>query len=370
MEPDTTRQSVKYLYIIIAVIAFVSAVTLYAMKDTLFTQVPKIVETEQVPLTEKKQLNQNIGDSLLRDKPKDLQDYFKAKIAKNENDSLSRAAIYFITHRFFDNGGDVYEIVDYIQSDSSLAFLEEAETVYPKIFTKILAREKLNKQERLLAYLAYLEILEKSGYADAAAYGTAASKYIELYDVEKSTKASQFGAAELNSFKGKSVQFAHAAQGEVETFISTNGVRDSDFSKDEMLVGMSQYAVALAFFKKYDISIDASYTYEEVFDFALNYATRNTLVLEAFTALNYNYALIIAGDASVEKSEKIGLGEIMKKTYQKTTYKKNGLIDKMMNGTALGYNVNGIYGAKTISKIIGYDAAFKEFMVIRGYKGE
>jgi hypothetical protein len=359
------------LLILIAAIAFGAFVYSYISMQQAepLAQVP-VPEVQQV-ITERKELNAKIGDSLLRDEPEDLQNYFSEKVANNVKDNFSKAAIYFITHRYFDNGGNIYEIVDYIEKDANLAFLTGASDIYPDIFKKIEQRQTLTKDERLLAYLAYIEMLQKSGYADAAAYGTAAAKYIELYDIKvASLKKGAQVPAEVGAFKEKALTFAAAAQPLVESFRDAMGEAGEDISKDDMLVGLSQYAVTLAFFKKHNIAFDSKYQYTDIFFFALQYATRHDLVLKPFTALNYDYALIMAGDDTKESIEAVGLGKILSDVYKKTEYKKNGLIDRMINGNAKGYNATGIYGKETMNKIIAHDTVFKAFMEARGYSAK
>lgn len=360
-----------YLITLLLVVgAFGGFAYLYSQMQTSEPVADSSAPAVQNIIAERKELNAKIGDSLLRNEPEDLQNYFSEKVAQNVKDNFSKAAIYFITHRYFDNGGDIYEIVDYINNDPNLVFLTEAETIYPAIFSKIAGREKLTKDERLLAYLAYIEMLQKSGYADAAAYGTAAAKYIELYDLKMAALAGKPASAEVHLMKEKAVAFASTARPLVEGFRDVMGESGEDISKDDMLVGLSQYAVTLAFFKKHNIAFPVKYQYQDIFFFALQYATRHELVLKPFTALNFNYALIVAGDDTKESITGVGLGTILSGVYKKTEYKKNGLIDRMVHGDAKGYNTTGIYGKATMNKIIAHDAVFKAFMEARGYSAK
>ena len=120
--------------------------------------------------------------SLLGGDPKKLQNLFLEDIKNGKNDKFTKSAAYFITHRFFDNGGNIYEIYDYINAHPELAFLKEAEKIYPNIFDQIHKRTlpSIYVDRSYYAYLAYVEILNKHGYSDIAALGTAANQYAKL----------------------------------------------------------------------------------------------------------------------------------------------------------------------------------------------
>lgn len=322
--------------------------------------------TEKVKTqTEGEVLKENIANSLTNNQPEKLQNFFIQKVAKNEKDNLSKAAIYFITHRYFDNGGNIQEIVDYVNNNPEVVFLKDARNIYPEIFKKIETRTKLTKKEGLLAYLAYLEILKNQGYADAASFGTAASRYAEQYHLGRLAKKPE---TDIEIYKSKSVIFSTESKKIIEGYMEGTYTMGENYSKDDMLVGLNQYALTLALYKADNIAFESKYTYKEVFDFALNYAVTNNLLLIGFTALNYDYALLIAGDLNEESAQKVGLGYLLKKLYKSTTYKPNSLTDKMVNGTKRGSNVNGVYGTNTINKIMESDPEFKTFMLERGYK--
>ena len=113
--------------------------------------------------------------------PKPLQNLFAEKVKKGVNDSDTKSAVYWITHRYFDNGGDIYEIYDFVESHPEVVFLKEAEKVYPTIFADIKERKVGNyTRDSLLALMAYYEVIDRYGYADIAVWGMAANKFAEL----------------------------------------------------------------------------------------------------------------------------------------------------------------------------------------------
>lgn len=316
-------------------------------------------------IEERREINQKIGDSLIRQDPNNLQEYFLNDVKKGENNPLSKAAIYFITHRFFDNGGNINEIKSYVNNNPELSFLSNAKNIYPEIFAKLDNGEKITKTESLLAYLAYLEALSNAGYADMAAYSTASAKYAELYYFDSLNGEPE---EKIKMYKEKSVAFAELSKPMVERTIEEGKYFEEQYSMDDVLVGLTQYGHALAFFKKFKVNYNSKYTFEQVFDFAIYYSSTNRLVLDPFTRLSYAYTLVFTDSISAEKIQKVGLGSTFKTTFRKLDYVKEGIVDKLINGNKKGYNPDGIFGQNTITKISEYDKDFKEFLVARNYE--
>ena len=110
---------------------------------------------------EQKERSKAYFDSLLSNNPKELQNFFLNDIRNGVNDKYTKSDIYFITHRFFDNGGNIYEIYDYVEANPELTFLKEAENIYPGIF-KLIKERKLEPyatDSGYYAYLAYVEVI-------------------------------------------------------------------------------------------------------------------------------------------------------------------------------------------------------------------
>src|ERR1035437_752403 len=119
---------------------------------------------------------------ILKNNPAPLQNSLVADLQVGANDKYTKSDAYFVTHRFFDNNGNVYEIYEYVNSHPELAFLKEAEAIYPAIFKQIQngTLPKTFVDRSYYAYLAYVEVLYKHGYTDIAAEGTLANEYAKL----------------------------------------------------------------------------------------------------------------------------------------------------------------------------------------------
>lgn len=311
-----------------------------------------------------KKVSEGVVESIRRNNPEPLQEYFLEQVKKGDKSSLSKTAIYFITHRFFDNEGDMSEIITYIDEHPELSFLQKAETIYPQTFAKVKAGTG-GTTDNLLAYLAYLEILDREGYADVATLATASAKYIELYHQRQRALSGTDPYAA--GFIKKATYFADAAEPKITELIATNGIVAEEFSKDDVLVGMNQYGVTLAFFKKYSIPHKNAHSYIDVLRFANTYAREHNLMLKQFAALNFHYALFITGELSKEYAEEIRLGEILLRDYPKKQYSKGKFIDKIISGERIGFNKEGMYGKKFINSILPLDPTLKTYLLERGY---
>ena len=68
--------------------------------------------------------------SVLHNSPEALQNSFSDDVKNGVNDQYTKADAYWITHRYSDTLGNIYEIYDYIQSRPHLAFIQtEAEVM-------------------------------------------------------------------------------------------------------------------------------------------------------------------------------------------------------------------------------------------------
>lgn len=231
--------------------------------------------------------------SHLRNSPTALQDLFLDDIRNGVNDKVTRSAIYFITHRFFDNGGNIYEVYDYIEAHPELEFLKEAEKIYPKWFGQLKRNEipKVYTDRSLYIYLAYVEVLEKHGYADVAAVATAANQYIKTayfnttIAKEMSKEAGQYRSYFAKRDAKKGGEFLKRASQDVADLMDGK-LTESDVMPRDILVGLNQYAAALRYLEALDRDVSASpKSAKEIFEYTMEYAYRNVPALHHFTSL-------------------------------------------------------------------------------------
>jgi hypothetical protein len=231
--------------------------------------------------------------SHLRNSPTALQDLFLSDVRNGVNDKVTKSAIYFITHRFFDNGGNVYEIYDYIEAHPELSFLKEAEKIYPKWFGQLKRGEipRTHTDRSLYIYLAYVEVLEKHGYTDVAAVATAANQYVKTayfnttIAKEMPKKEGQYRSYFAKRDKKKGTEFLKRASQDVAA-IMDGRITEKDIAPRDILVGLNQYAAALRYLEAMKADISASpRSAGEIFEFTTEYAYRNVPALHHFTSL-------------------------------------------------------------------------------------
>ena len=197
-----------------------------------------------------------------------LLDSFDRDVRDGVNDESVKSRIYFVMNRYFRNGGNIYEIYDDVSSQENLGFLRQARMLYPTIFQMISDRElpRIASSGALLAYLAYLEALERNGYAGIALRGTAAHQYAQLAYVslrEPGILNPGINVTQNVMMKqNKALFFADAAQGDIVLIIE--GQADT-IPVHDRVVGLRHYAVALRYFGVMDIECHSPRTAREIF---------------------------------------------------------------------------------------------------------
>lgn len=232
--------------------------------------------------------------SLLQNNPTVLQNSFADDVKNGLNDKYTKSDAYFVTHRFFDNNGNIYEIYDYVNSHPELAFLKEAEGIYPGIFEQIKNKTlpATFVDRAVYAYLAYVEVLEKHGYTDIAAIGTAANQYAKTAYFAKTVSTEMTNKARVPSRvkyverdSNKAREFLNLAKGDVADILDGKITLD-DVPARDILVGLNQYAAALRYLDGLGVDISFSpKTSKEIFTFTMDYSYRFVPELNLFTSL-------------------------------------------------------------------------------------
>lgn len=247
--------------------------------------------------------------------PAPLQNFFVAKVKAGTNDDATKSAVYWITHRFFDNGGDIYEIYDFVNSNPELVFLKDAEKIYPDIFEKIRKKEVTNYSgDALLALLAYYEAIDRHGYANMGVWGIAANKYTEFAYYShnehlknpnaKYTKAAEDPRTNRVIWMNKAERFLEKANEHL--FMIAGNRRDvNDLANikmipDDLLVGLNQYASAVENMRAFGRVFDMPYSTREIYDFNERLAKSTVPRLYFFTNYLYATSLIYGGTATEE----------------------------------------------------------------------
>lgn len=330
-------------------------------------------------------------ESLIGNNPKPLQETFLADVKNGINDEFTRSDAYFLTHRYFDNGGNVYEIYDYVESHPELAFLKEAEDIYPNIFEQIRNKTLPSvpySTSSLYGVLAYLEVLDKHGYADVAALGTLANQYaktayfikkrFEGNDVNESMTASivNFNAKKAVFFALKTRESAMKLAGENDfslndlkgrpKFIERRELRD--ILAHNLLVGMNQYAAALRYLEAAgtDIAvIESDLNAAEIFAFDMTLSRQFVPELEIFTSLLNASTLSLVSPGSTD-ALRIALQPILEFDTNRT--KPEGIIIGIINAKDSKFDGLDIYSKINITTLGNLVPEFKEWLISNGWK--
>lgn len=278
------------------VVVVLGVVTLIVLCFAAFYYVKVVVPKSKIA-----KQNDAYRASLLQNNPVALQNVFAEDVKNGVNDAYTKSSAYFVTHRFFDNGGNIYEIYDYVNNHPELAFLKEAEDIYPTIFKQIKDRTLPSEpvDRAIYAYCAYLEILEKHGYADIATLATIANKYADTaYFAKTISKGMSEKAAisrthyeKRNIFK--SLKYAGLVKENVVDVLDGK-ITSSDIPARDVLVGLNQYAAALRYLEA--LGADVSFSpksAKEIFTFTMDYSRRYVPELSLFTSLLNASTLVI-----------------------------------------------------------------------------
>jgi hypothetical protein len=299
--------------------------------------------------------------SLVENNPKELQNFFTEEVKQGRNDELVKAAAYFITHRYFDSKGNIYELYAYSHSDPALSFLVKAEAIYPDIFNIIKNKglPETYSESGNYAYLAYLEVLANKGYADVAVFGTAANQYAKLaYIPLSSGNHTKQSTQNIN----KSLFFANKAKSDVATIVK--GAVTKPVYQSNIVVGLNQYAHALRYYKAMSVPFDSPVQPEEVFTFTTNYTTKYVPELYLFTSiLNTSSLVMVKADSSkIEEAVK----PVVLFDTKISKPRSYSVIDRIISSRT-GKEEEGIYSKKNIAIIAKASPSFKSWLVLNGW---
>lgn len=193
--------------------------------------------------------------------PKKIKNFFLKDIRNGVNDEYTRSVIFLIINRYITNGGNVYEISDYVESNYELSFLKEAEVIYPKVFEGLKKRNlQLTYSDRgMYVYLAYLETLVKNDYGNIAIYGTligqyAKSAYFKNMIVNEKLRGEaveypNYSQEEINNDTEKALVFIDKYRDTIVHSMNSTSSLNQVKSRD-LLEGVTQYASGLRYLEQ------------------------------------------------------------------------------------------------------------------------
>lgn len=321
--------------------------------------------------------------STLRDQPEGVQNAFADDVKNGVNDQYTKADAYWITHRYFDTSGDIYEIYDYVNSRPQLAFLEkEAEAIYPDIFERLKKRDvPVATDSARLACLAYIEALKNHGYTDIAGLGTAANQYAKTayFAQVLADEIADRGRAEARAIRvkrniEKAIEFEGYSRDSVQAVLDGK-VTDKDVPARDILVGLNQYAGSLRYLEALGVKQDSPRNAKEIFAFALEYSRKNVPQLLFFTSLLDASTLAISNPENPQELKE-ALYPILNFDTKKNKLSDqsilNHVIDARFEPTPLDIESTplDIYSRRNVVRLASRVNAFRLWLVENGWTEE
>ena len=306
-----------------------------------------------------------------------LQDYVAKRIKEGINDNLTKSAIYWVTHRYFDNGGNINEIYDFVKVHPEVSFMKDAEKVYPDIFAKIEAKKVENySMDSILALLAYYNAIDAHGYANIAIWGLAANKYSEL--AYRATKNADFGKGTLSKndktrFRGQMIEKAMYYMKMSDQYVtrtslatqSLESLKSQGLRDEDLLVGLNQYASAIQHLKGVGIITQHPFSPSQLYEFNVKFALEKVPRLYFFTNYLYATSLIVAGEVS-QVSVKIPLDKVVEYgEANKDDLKPKGSVMRVINSKTAGEA--SIFSVSNTRKLASVHEGFKKWLIKNGW---
>ncbi len=307
-------------------------------------------------------------NSIKGNNPKELQDFLVASLSEGVNDKYTKSAAYFITHRYFDNKGDIYEIYTYAKSDPVISFLNQAEAIYPTIFEKIRNNQlpKTFSEEGMYAFLAYLEVLHNNGFGDVAMLGTAAGQYAKMAYISKNWPANEGRTTEeARRNIEKSKLFLQGANQQVADILDGKEIVNDIYASD-IVVGLNQYAYALRYLEYLGEPVTSTKSAREIFAFSKEFTKRNAPELAQFSHLADASSLMMVNGAAEEVRQ--ALSFIMQVDIATVKPRDYSVLDRIIHARE-GREAVGMYSDVNITALGNKVPEFKEWLK-RGGWGE
>jgi hypothetical protein len=230
--------------------------------------------------------------------------FFVDDVRNSVNDQHTKQSAYFVFQKYI-NSGNIYELYDYVNSHTELAFLKEAETLRPKDFERV--RKKKTPfhytDQGLYIYLAYLEILEKNGYANESILASLSYRYAQMAYYNRMITEDKLRGESLDypSYTidtrmydtERAVFFAKKADDAIRRAVNVEGEMNCSNLSPDLLGSVVQYASALRYFESLEVSFTSSETSGELFKDAMSCSHEFIPNLYLVTALTNAATLLL-----------------------------------------------------------------------------
>lgn len=371
----------------------VAAVLMFAVQgdeDEVVVQgpqpvVPEKIEIESTSNTDSlpRESKERYYRSLFQNDPSTVQEGLLSTVREESVDIQSKANAYFVTHRYIDNGGNIYELYDFFARHPELVFINtEAAKIRPEIFDQIEKRRAPSEysDQGIYAYLAYLEVLERHGYANIAMTSTAANQYAKLAYYKTGIRKEK-SAGDLSTYPDYSLEEINSDIKKARFFLSLSDEPISWLMSGESSVakgsalpldifyGMEQYGSALRYLTAYGKSPeDAKKTADNVFAFGTQFVRRELPELYLYFSLS-NASTFLLVDASSR--------EIRNALYpffdiRSDEAKQSGIVERVLrsrlDAPMARYRDLDLYSKKKITELGRKVPEFRAWLVSNGWK--
>lgn len=317
--------------------------------------------------------------SLFKNSPEAVRDSLVVALKRGGVDEGVQMDAYFFTHRYIDNGGNIYELYDYIEQTPELSFLKEAAGIYPEVFKLIQDRRApfTYSDQGIYAYLAYLEVFEKHGYASAAMLSTAANQYAKLAYYKKGIREEksrgllptypEYGSAEMISDLKKGQVLYRKAEEAVRVLMSIEETDDA--SVLDIVYAGEQLGSASRYFSAYGNPVRSETSAAQAFEFASKTAIQRVPELYLYVSLsNASTALLVDETTDFELRNAVYpfLG------IRDEKMKQGGIVEKVIlsrtEPAAARFRDLDLYSRKNITELGRRVPEFKTWLISNGWK--
>jgi hypothetical protein len=294
------------------------------------------------------------------------------------NNEDTKEFLYNFVMQYFKNGGNIYEVYDYVNSHNELDFLHEAEALNPQVFDAIKQRElPFTYSDRgMYATLAYVEIIELHGYGGLAAKSTLFHEYAKMaYYKEtiisdkingRSLEYPNYSKKDVNEDVAKSLQFMALASTSVSTFVQNDFSIVTKYPENDVKA-LVQYAVGLRYLEAMNKISKQQNTSSKVFSFAIKYSHINAKKMYLYASLS--------NAVSLSYSKEVNKNEVRNAVYpffSTYTAKQDvgiakAVIDSKFTTSPSRFGDLGIYSYENIKLLASLVPEFKQWLISKGW---
>ena len=307
---------------------------------------------------------------------------FLRDVGDGINDKYTKSYAHLFVYQYFMNGGNVYEVSNYIENNKELFFLKEAVKIYPDYF-KSLKEKRLPmtySDEGMYISLAYFETLEKNGYGDIATLGILSGQYAKMAYYKKmiiNDKKKGFNLdypayteEQISHDISKAIFFANKTKELIRSVIDSGEIQT--YTNYDLLKGVTEYASAMRYLNAIDADFQSTKSAQDIFSFATTFAYKKVPSLYLFTTLSNASTLLIVKDNNINQNLKNALYPLL--SFDLKNVSPNSLISRVIQSR---YEISssrfadlGIYSKVNILLYAKKIPEFKKWLIINGWKEE